>query len=112
MLSRSSIRRFVNRRSLLQKRRLFWFGGCDVRELLHQLVELRDVIVDVLVAVLGIEISGELRRFVGGDFFWGGLNVVADLLARLVSATAPRGELVGSRAVAPAGADFRPILIE
>src|SRR4051812_20862246 len=106
MLSGRSIRRGVNRRSFLQQRRLFWFGGGDVRKLLHQIVELRDVVVDVLVAVLRIEISCELRRFVGGDFFWRGFDVVADLLARLVIATARQGELVGRRAVPAARADL------
>src|SRR5438067_7358007 len=64
--------------------RLLCLGWRDVREFLHEVVELCDVIVDVLVAVLGIEVACELGGFVGGDFLGRGLDVVADLFAGFV----------------------------
>src|SRR2546423_14492030 len=80
----------------LQKSGLLCLRRRDASELLHQLIQLRDVVVDVLVAIFRIEITGEFGSFVGCDLFRRGFDVVADLLAGFVGAAADERELVGS----------------
>src|SRR2546423_1426178 len=76
------------RQRTLQQRRLLRFGWSDARELLHQLIQLRDVVVDVFVAVLRIEVTRELGSLISGALLRRSFDVVADLFARFVVATA------------------------
>ena len=83
-----------------------WLPLSDSAELLHQLIQLRDVVIDVFVAVLRIEVAHQFGRFVGRDLLRSRLNVVADLVARFVVAAAREGELVGRGAVAASAGDL------
>src|SRR5256885_9854760 len=96
----------------LQKSRLVRLGRGDATEFLNEVVELRDVVIHVFVAVIGIKVAREFGGFVGGDFLGRGLDVVADLFAGFVGAVAGEGELVRRGAIAPARADLGAIFVE
>src|SRR2546423_15142391 len=83
------------RQGTLQPRLLLRPRCRTVCEFLHQLIQLRDVVVDVFVAVLRIEVTRELGSLISSDLLWGGFDVVANLFARLVEAAAGQGELIG-----------------
>src|SRR5205823_6228647 len=74
--------------------------------------ELGDVIIDVFVAVLGVEVAGEAGGFVSGDLLRRALNIIADLIAGFVSSTAGERKLIGGGAIASTCADLGAIFVE
>jgi uncharacterized membrane protein len=59
-------------------------------EFFHQVVQFGDIVVDVFVAIFGIEFARRIGGFVGGDFFWCRFDIVADLVAAFVSTAVVR----------------------
>src|SRR6266480_727876 len=75
---------------------LFRSRGCrrQSAKFLNKLVKLSHIIIDVFVAIRRIKIACQAGCLVGGDFLGRTLNIVRNLVARLVGAAAGQGELV------------------
>ena len=71
----------------------------EAAEFFHQFVELGCVVIDVFVAILRVEVAGQLGSFVRGNLFRRSLDVVANLIARFVIAATSQCELVRRGAI-------------
>ena len=84
----------------------------ETTEFLHEIIELDHIIIDVFIAVFGIEFAGEFSRFVGGNLLRCRFYVVANLVARSVVATTSQCELVRGGPITRSAGDLGPIFLK
>src|SRR5205085_9170524 len=97
----STVRKTKNFVLILKCECFLFRSGCGRQsaKFLNKLVKFSHIIIDVLVTVRRIKIARQAGCLVGGDFLGGTLNIVRNLVARLVGAAADEGELIGRRAI-------------